>query len=362
MLVELLLPLGIQVVGVTKAVLGSPEIARAMLAAGAVGLGDSRIENIETMRRAGVRDTLSLIRSPMITQIDRVVASADISFNTELDVIRKLSTAARLRGRVHRVVLMVELGDLREGIMPDDLESVVRETLRLPNIMLEGIGANLACRSGVAPDDANMAELGALVESIERTFGLALRVVSGGNSASLTWALGGADTSRVNQLRLGESVLLGCEPLQRQPIPGLYTDVVTLVAEVIESKAKPSRPWGEVGESAFGIATPAVDRGQLVQTILALGHQDTDPEGLRPPAGVELLGASGDHLVVANHRRLVAGTELRFQPNYSALVRAMTSPFVAKVLKAESVSMQTRCGVSAAQQPETVISPCKSSA
>jgi predicted amino acid racemase len=166
MLVELLLPLGIQVVGVTKAVLGSPEIARAMLAAGAVGLGDSRIENIETMRRAGVRDTLSLIRSPMITQIDRVVASADISFNTELDVIRKLSTAARLRGRVHRVVLMVELGDLREGIMPDDLESVVRETLRLPNIMLEGIGANLACRSGVAPSAPSGSRSASFLEAI----------------------------------------------------------------------------------------------------------------------------------------------------------------------------------------------------
>ncbi len=348
-LVELLRPRGIQVVGVTKAVLGSPEIARALLSAGAVGLGDSRIENIETMRRAGVSETLSLIRSPMISQADRVVANADISFNTELDVIAKLSKAARRRGNVHRVVLMVELGDLREGIMPDDLASVVRETLCLPNIKLEGIGVNLACRSGVAPDDANMTVLGFLVESIERTFGLALRVVSGGNSASLTWALGAANTSRVNQLRLGESVLLGCEPLQRQPIPGLHTDAVTLVAEVIESKSKPSRPWGDVGETAFGMATPASDRGRIDQTILALGHQDTDPAGLRPPPEIELLGASGDHLVVASRCQLAVGTELRFQPNYSALVRAMTSPFVENVLKAESVSMQTGREISATQ-------------
>lgn len=352
-LIERLLPCGIHVVGVTKAVLGSPEIAGAILSAGAVGLGDSRIENIETMRKAGVDAPLSLIRSPMITQVDRVVANVDISFNTELEVIGRLSGAARRRGRLHRVILMVELGDLREGIMPSDLEGVVRETLRLPNIVLEGIGANLACRSGVAPDDANMAELESLVESIERTFGLALRVVSAGNSASLTWAFGGACSRRANQLRLGESVLLGREPLRRRPIAGLYTDAVTLVAEVIESKAKPSRPWGAVGEGAFGMTPRAADRGQIVQTILAIGHQDTDPAGLCPPAGIELLGASGDHLVVGGHRRLAAGTEIKFQPNYSALVRAMTSPFVAKVMMDEDALVQAHADRSAIRMGPT---------
>ena len=188
-LVDRLAVRGITFTRVTKATLGSPEIAEVLLRAGAAGLGDSRIENIEAMHGAGLSGPIALIRSPMISQVDRVVAHADLSFNTELDVIEKLSIAAARAKRTHGVLLMVELGDLREGIMPPDLEAVVRETLRFPGVGFKGIGTNLACRSGAAPDPANMAELSALADSIAEKFGRNVAVVSGGNSANLNWAL-----------------------------------------------------------------------------------------------------------------------------------------------------------------------------
>ncbi|MGF1756546.1 alanine/ornithine racemase family PLP-dependent enzyme [Photobacterium sagamiensis] len=334
-LVDRLAYRGISVTGVMKAGLGSPEIARVLLRAGVSMIGDSRIENIETMRRACIAAPMMLIRSPMISQADRVVTHADLSLNTELDVISKLSSAAKGAGKKHGVVLMVELGDLREGIMPADLEDTVRQVLRFPNIVLRGIGANLACHSGVSPDTRNMSELSALAGSIEATFGLTLDIVSGGNSANLEWALSGADTGRINNLRLGESILLGCEPLHRQPIDGLYTDAITLIAEVIESKVKPSQPWGKIAQTAFGEKLPAIDRGYISQAILAIGYQDVDPSGLQGPPGIEIIGASSDHLIAdSGHCRLSVGTEIRFQLNYSALVRTMTSPFITKVLKA----------------------------
>lgn len=333
-LVERLAKRGISVTGVTKATLGSPEIAGALLRAGVRALGDSRIENIEAMHRAHIPATMILIRSPMLSQVERVVMHADVSFNTELDVISKLSSAAQKAKRTHGVVLMVELGDLREGIMPGDIENTVRKMLRFPNIALKGIGTNLACRSGVSPDAKNMDELSSLADSINVTFGQKLGIVSGGNSGNLQWALSGTDTGRINDLRLGESLLLGCEPLRRQPIDGLYTDAITLVAEVIESKIKPSEPWGEIAQSAFGEKPPATDRGHISQIILAVGVQDTDPYGLQPPPGIEVLGASSDHLILESaHCDLSVGAEVTFQPNYSALVRAMTSPFVTKVMK-----------------------------
>lgn len=333
-LVELLADRGISVTGVTKATSGSPEIADAFLRAGVRRLGDSRIENIEVMRVACVPAPMVLIRSPMLSQVDRVAAHADISFNTELDVIRKLSSAAKIAGKIHGVVLMVELGDLREGIMPRDLVGIVRETLRFPNIVFKGIGANLACRSGVRPDEKNMGELSALADAIDSTFGLTIGTVSGGNSGNLRWALSGADIGRINDLRLGESILLGRDPLDRQPVEGLFTDAITLVAEVIEVKTKPSRPWGKVGQAAFGDVPVAMDRGCISQTILAIGCQDTDPDGLESMSGIEVIGASSDHLIVdAGHGALSVGAEVAFQPNYSALVRAMTSPFVGKVMK-----------------------------
>ena len=209
-LVERLAERGISVTGVTKATLGSPEIARTLLRAGVSAIGDSRIENIATLRRAGVPTSMTLIRSPMITQADRVVTHADVSFNTELDVISALSSSAVAAGRTHGIVLMVELGDLREGIMPGDLVDVVRETLRFPNISFKGIGTNLACRSGVSPDAKNMTELSALAGLIEATFGVSIDIVSGGNSANLEWALSGADSGRINDLRLGEGSMIFC--------------------------------------------------------------------------------------------------------------------------------------------------------
>ncbi len=337
-LVERLAVRGISVTGVTKASLGCPAIATAMLRAGVLGLGDSRIENIAAMRKAQVAAPLTLIRSPMLSQVESVVKQADISFNTELDVIGRLSSAAQKLKRIHGVVLMVELGDLREGIMPGDLEDAVRKTLRFPNIRLKGIGTNLACRCGVSPDASNMAELSALANSIDAIFGPLLSIVSGGNSANLDWVLNGADTGRINNLRLGEAILLGCEPMQRQAIDGLHTDAITLIAEVIESKLKPSQPWGEVGQSAFGVVPSITNRGNIFQTILAIGHQDIDPTGLQSPTGIEILGASSDHLIVESDRCFPVGAEIGFQLNYSALVRAMTSPFVIKAKKGQESS------------------------
>ncbi|MBL6711583.1 MAG: alanine/ornithine racemase family PLP-dependent enzyme [Planctomycetes bacterium] len=340
-LVQRLAVHGISVTAVTKATLGSYEIAGTLLEAGVDTLGDSRIENIETMRHAGVPASMTLIRSPMLSQASRVVKHTDVSFNTELQVISKLSDCAQKAKRTHGVVLMVELGDLREGIMPDDLENAVRETLRLPGILLKGIGTNLACRSGVSPDARNMAELSAIADSIEAEFGLRLEIVSGGNSANLPWAISGADTGRINDLRLGESILLGREPLHRQPIDGLHTDAITLIAEVIESKVKPSQPWGKIAQTAFGVNSPARKQGQISQTILAIGRQDTDQSGLGPPLDIEILGASSDHLIVdSGVNRLSVGDEMTFQLNYSALIRVMTSPFVAKVVTQRS-SRQT---------------------
>lgn len=334
---------GITVTGVTKATLGSPEVAETWLRAGVRGLGDSRVENIGRMRAAEISTLMTLIRSPMLSQVEQVVALTEISFNTELSVIRRLSAAAKKANRIHGIVLMVELGDLREGIMPVLLKKTVREVLGFSNILFMGIGTNLACRNGVSPDRENMAELSALADSIDATFGPIVNTVSGGNSANLEWAFSGADIGRINNLRLGESMLLGCEPLHRKAIKGLHTSAVTLVAEVIELKNKPSKPWGNIAQNAFGEVISNNEQGSITQAILAIGRQDTDPDGLVPPPGIKILAASSDHLVVdvSNyHGRMKVGTELSFQLDYSALLRAMTSPFIPKIMQGSQMKFR----------------------
>jgi ornithine racemase len=337
---------GISVTAVTKATLGSPEVADELLGAGVAAIGESRIENIESLRRGGISAPITLIRSPMISQVDRIVAHADVSLNTELDVLAALSDAARRHGRTHGVVLMVELGDLREGILPDDVELVARRTLDLPSLALRGIGTNLACQSGVAPDARNMSELSSLAIRLEATLGTRFDIVSGGNSASLGWALGRDDIGRINDLRIGEAILLGRDPLDRRPIDGLRTDAVQLVAEVIESTRKPTTPWGDIHQDAFGGIGAGINPGEpcdtgtpgdAVQVIAAVGRQDVEPDGLRPPDGVEILGASSDHLVLRADDHIAVGSELSFGVDgYGALLRAMTSPFVARVFLPDS--------------------------
>ncbi len=323
---------GIRVTAITKGVCGSLRIANALLDSGIRSFGDSRIANIQIMREGGLDAQFILIRSPMPSEVERVVEFADVSLNTEISVIRLLADQATKRGKIHRVILMIELGDLREGILPSDLEPVVQETIGMQGVKLAGVGTNLACFGGVRPTEANMQELSAIAGNLQRKFGINFEVVSGGNSANYQWFVSTPDVGLVNHLRIGEAMLLGCDTLTHEWIPGLYTDAFTLVAEVIELKTKPSRPYGEIAQDAFGHVPVFEDKGNMRRAILALGKQDVDVSAIKPRIKVNVLGASSDHLILdVRDSGLEVGAEVRFDVGYSALLRAMMSPYVEKV-------------------------------
>jgi predicted amino acid racemase len=68
------------------------------------------------------------------------------------------------------------------------------------------------------------------------------------------------------------------------------------------------------------------------RAILALGMQDVDISAIKSRVKVNVLGASSDHLILdARDSGLEVGVEVRFDVNYGALLRAMTSPYVEKV-------------------------------
>jgi len=320
---------GVQVTAVTKGVCGSLKVARALLHGGIRSLGDSRLANLQKLRAAGLHAQLVLIRPPRLSQAERVVEVADISLNTEMAVIRRLAGCAARCGAVHGVVLMVELGDLREGILPCRVESTVEQLLSLKGVRLVGIGTNLACFGGISPTEAKMQALSAIAERIQHKHGIELDLVSGGNSANYRWFVSTSDVGLVNHLRIGESILLGCDTLTRDPIPGLYTDAFTLSAEVIELKAKPSKPYGKVAQDAFGHVRTFEDQGPMNRAILALGRQDVDVSAIQPRMDAGVIGASSDHLILnVRDARLKVGARVQFGVGYGALLRAMTSPYV----------------------------------
>ena len=323
---------GIHITAVTKGVCGSLRIANALLDSGIRSFGDSRIINIQKMRDGGIDAQFILIRSPMPSEVERVVELADVSLNTEISVIQLLADQATKRGKTHRVILMIELGDLREGILPSDLEPGVKETIGMQGVKLVGVGTNLACFGGVRPTEANMRELSAIAGNLQLKYGINFEVVSGGNSANYQWFISTPDVGLVNHLRIGEAILLGCDTLTRERIPGLYTDAFTLVAEVVELKTKPSRPYGEIAQDAFGRVPIFEDKGNMERAILALGRQDVDGSAIKPRIKADVLGTSSDHLILdVSDLDLEVGAKVQFDLGYSALLRAMMSPYVEKM-------------------------------
>lgn len=318
--------------GVTKGVLGSPQVAVTMAAAGVDFLADSRIENIKKIRDAGIQNTLVLIRTPSMSNLKQVVKYADISLNSELEIIRLLSEEAKIQNKIHRIILMVDLGDLREGILPEDMEQTFGTLLTFDGIKPIGIGTNLGCIGAILPDQEKMDELSRIAMALEKKFNLNFELISGGNSANYPWVKKTDRLGRINNLRIGEMIFTGRNTVDYERIEALETDTSCLVAEVIELKQKDSLPRGTVSTDAFGDVPVFLDRGSIKRAILGIGRQDVLIQGLTPVGDMEIIGASSDHVVVdLKGADIKVGDQIRFHLTYSAQLSAMTSAYIEKV-------------------------------
>ena len=325
---------GIKVVGITKGCCAITKVGQAMIDGGINILGDSRIENLKGLKKAELKVETMLIRIPMLSEVDRVLDWTDVSLNSEISVIKLLSQKALKRKIIHRIILMIDLGDLREGIMPDDVLQTVGEIRRLPGVKLIGIGANFCCISGVMPTRKNLTKLVELTEEIENNFHINLEVISGGNTSVLKLVEDDVIPNRINQLRIGVGILLGQDDVRLRNIAGTYQDTFILTAEVIEVQEKPSLPRGEIGRDAFGEIPVFRDLGIRKRAILAIGKQDVYLNSLIPlKEGIKIVGASSDHLIIdiTNLKEeLKVGAEVRFGLNYPALLSVTTSKYVKK--------------------------------
>jgi predicted amino acid racemase len=326
---------GVGVVGVTKVTCGDPLVARAMLEGGVGAFGESRLENIQRLRDAGIDTPIWLLRASTPGLADKTVALADVSLESELTSVRALDDAAGRAGTIHRIMVMVDIGDLREGLMPDAVPGFLRDVASLGNIEVVGVGASLTCYGAIVPDARNLGVLSEVARAAEERLGSPLWV-SAGSSTSIAPVLGGALSHPIHDLRVGEAIMLGVDPATREPIPGLdlREDALTLSAPVIEASVKPSRPIGTSAQDAFGGVPRFEDRGMRRRALCAVGRQDVPPSGLTPlDEGVEVLGASSDHLVLdvegMDHVPLV-GDALDFRPGYSATLSLCTSPYILK--------------------------------
>jgi predicted amino acid racemase len=321
----------IEVFGVTKVTSADKKVAEAMLDGGIRKFADSRIQNIKKLKANFPDIPVMLLRLPMLSELEEIVQYCDYILVSEIDTIKGIEKYSAIYGKSPKLILMVDLGDLREGFWPDSLLEICNTVKDLKHCEIEGIGVNLACYGGVIPTIEKMNELIFLANEFKKNTGLKLKTISGGNSSSLPLVISDEIPSEINSLRIGEAIMLGRNVINRDPWPDTFQDTFTFEAQIIELKKKPSLPQGLIGQDAFGNTPEYEDRGIHHRAILGAGRQDVAVDGLIPAGNYDVLGASSDHIIIdveKIHSEIKLGDTLEFLLSYGALLQAYTSEYV----------------------------------
>ena len=324
----------IKLTGVVKGSAGDIKVASAFVRGGIESIGDSRIRNIKKMREAGFEEEMVLLRLPQLNEVEDIVKYVDITLISEIETIKALNKEALKQDKKQGIIVMVDVGDLREGVLPDDLNEFFAEITSLTAIEIKGIGTNVGCYGGVLPSKENTEILVNLKENLEEKFEIDLPLISGGNTATSKLLYNGELPQGITNFRIGEGILQGTDITHQRIIEEQNQNNFTLTASIIELKEKPSVPKGEIGHDAFGNKPQFEDKGVRLRAILAIGRQDVKVDGLEPMLeGAEIIGASSDHLLVdltEVDREFSIGDEIEFSLDYGAMLAVMTSEYTYK--------------------------------
>ena len=318
---------GIDLIGVTKAVDGEPVVGQTMLTAGCTGLADSRLPSLARLATHALAP-LTLIRAPQAHDVGQAAQVADRVALCDVATARALGE--QTADGPLELLLTVDLGDRREGVLPEAAAQVAADLADLPGVLLRGISVNFACLSGQLPSQElfRQAEdvLAAVTPQCAREPLLSL-----GGTCCLQHLAGYRPRYRT-EIRAGGALLYGYDFVSAAGLPGLERRDPVLSASVLESSTKPPAPAGTAGLDAFGhVPNVCLPDGEAWYSLLALGRRDTQPESLRPLlAGVIVAGMTSDVTVLTSQRRLAPGSSVDFALDYEGLVRAVTSPFVTK--------------------------------
>ena len=336
---------GISVIGVTKSILADINIVKTLKKSGIKIFGDSRLLNLKKLRNYfGYGQELVMLRTPMLSECEDLLDICDTSFQTELETVRLLSQICSRKKITHNIVIMIEMDDRREGINPAEAFEFFDKVYRnYKNINITGLGTNARCISKKKPRLKSIENLISLRDKIKEIYNYRIPIISGGNSSLWNYISSGTLPDGVNQVRLGEAILIGNETAGYEKIEGLYDDCFTLECEVIEVKER---------------------KGEIYKAILALGLQDVSFRHItiKDPF-YKIVGQSSDHTVLelkkefycfkssstsqdslasydnfknssinypTSFTELNVGSIINFKLDYFGLLSCMTSPFVIK--------------------------------
>ncbi len=322
---------------VTKVLCGTRNYLELLLSLQPSQICDSRVSNLRAIKKLNPNIETIYIKPPAKRAVKGVVEVADISMNSSFETIRLLNDEARKQGKTHKVIIMIEMGELREGVMRDDLMDFYASVFDLDHIDVIGIGTNLTCLYGVLPNQDKLIQLSLYEQLIEAKFQRPIRYVSGGTSVTIPLLDQGLLPDAVNHFRVGESLFLGTNPYDNQPLEGLYTDLFVLYAEIIELIEKPAAPDGQLGTNIEGQSYhfSLVDRTRTTyRVLLDIGLLDVEPSHLTPvDHNVEVAGASSDIIVIdlgETTQGYAVGQLVAFKLDYMGLLRVLNSFYVEK--------------------------------
>lgn len=325
---------------VTKVLCGNPLYIKEVISLGARELMDSRISNLRAIKRIDPSVTTIYIKPPPRRSIKGVVKYADISLNSDLETLEMISKEAGKQGKTHQVIIMIEMGELREGVMGDHLISFYEQVFKLPNIEIIGFGTNLNCLYGVMPSHDKLIQLSLYKQIAEVKFKRNIKYLSGGTSVTIPMLFKKQVPPGVNHFRIGETLYFGADLFTGETIKGMRDDVITLQAEIIELLEKPLVPEGTIAETPSGGSYKVIE-GNYGKTswraLLDIGLLDISPDFLLPAdKQMEIVGASSDILVIdlkKNPKKYKVGDYMKFKLKYMGALRLFNSDYVAKRLE-----------------------------
>jgi predicted amino acid racemase len=330
---------GIKWTVVTKVLCGHREYLQEVINLGINQISDSRIENLRVIKDIKPDLETIYIKPPAKRHIKEVVNFADISFNTEYSTIQALSKEAGRQKKTHKIMIMIEMGELREGVMWDEFIDFYSKVFKLPNIEIVGIGTNLSCLYGVLPSEDKLIQLCLYEQLVEAKFDKNIPFVSGGSSVTIPLIFKQLLPKGINHFRVGETLFLGTNVYEDRPFQEMSGSIFRLYSQIIELSEKRTIPTGERGTNVEGqeFEFDEEDYGKTsCRAILDMGLLDVDDKQIQPlDSTIEFAGASSDMMVVdlgENNQNYKVGDLIEFKMNYMGTLNTMCSKYISKTI------------------------------
>lgn len=325
---------------VSKLLCGNKNMIKVLMDLGIKEFHDSRLSNLQTIKRLEKTSTTVYIKPPAKRIIPSLIKYADVSFNTQFETIELISKEAVKQNLTHKIIIMIEMGDLREGVMGENLVAFYEKVFELPNISIIGLGTNLNCLNGIMPTVDKMIQLSLYKQLMEAKFNRKIPWISGGSSVTIPMLQKKMVPPSINHFRIGETLFFGNNLITNKPIKGMKQGVFRLFAEIIELFEKPMVPIGEIGVNVAG-ESPEINESNYGKTsfraILDIGLLDINTNHLFPvKSGMDFSGASSDMLVLDlgnNKQKFRVGDLVPFNLSYMGVLSVLSSNYIGKVIK-----------------------------